>query len=415
MTQPQQTDIAIIGAGPAGSTAAALLRQSGWRVTVVERSHFPRFSIGDSLLPQCMEFLHKAGLLEAVKAAAFQVKNGVRFVEGDQRGHFDFSEQHSNGWDWTWNVVRADFDQILATQAAAQGADIRFGESITAVDFGTPGAPRLHVATEDGEQYAIDARFVCDASGFGRVLSKLLDLQCAVDAPPRATIFTHIMDNLTSEDARDGTLLCIHPQHPDVWYWMIPFQGGRTSVGVVGDPELINAQPGEPLHKLQGLIAQEPNLAHLLAAADYDHPVTHLSSYAKGVTRLHGRDFVLLGNAGGFLDPMFSSGVTIALKSSVLASALIDRQLRGQAADWDTDFATPLRTGIRVFDAYIRAWYAGQLKHVFFKDTPHRRIRSMIGSILAGYVWDQNNPYVARPQQRLQALCHTCAPAQSSA
>src|SRR5699024_4359487 len=174
----------------------------------------------------------------------------------------------SRGCDRACHALPDEFDPILASQAAAQGADIRFGQSITAVDFSTPGAPRLHVATENGEQYPIDARFVCDASGFGRVLPKLLDLQCPVDAPPRATVFTHVMDNLTSEDVRDGTLLCIHPQHPDVWYWMIPFQGGRTSVGVVGDPELINAQPGEPLHKLQGLIAEEPNLAQLLAAAD---------------------------------------------------------------------------------------------------------------------------------------------------
>src|SRR5699024_9895343 len=158
MTQPQQTDVAIIGAGPAGSTAAALLRQNGWRVTVLERSHFPRFSIGESLLPQCMEFLHAAGLLEAVQAAGFQVKSGVRFVEGDKLGRFDYSEQHSSGWDWTWNVVRADFDHILATQAAAQGADVRFGQGIESVDFSTPGAPRLHVATEDGEHYPIDAR-----------------------------------------------------------------------------------------------------------------------------------------------------------------------------------------------------------------------------------------------------------------
>lgn len=415
MTKPQQTDVAIIGAGPAGSTAAALLRQHDWRVTVIERSHFPRFSIGESLLPQCMEFLDAAGLLEAVRAAAFQVKSGVRFVEGDKLGQFDFSEQYSNGWDWTWNVVRADFDQILASQAAAQGADIRFGQRIETVDFSTPGAPRLHVVTEDDARYQLDARFVCDASGFGRVLPKLLDLQCAVDAPPRATIFTHITDNLTTEDARGGTLLCIHPQHPDVWYWMIPFQGGRTSIGVVGDPDFINTQPGEPLQQLQGLIAQEPNLARLLCAADYDHPVTRLANYAKGVTRLHGRDFVLLGNAGGFLDPMFSSGVTIALKSSVLACELIDRQLRSEAVDWDAGFETPLRTGINVFDAYIRAWYAGKLKHVFFKDTTHRKIRGMIGSILAGYVWDLDNPYVSRPQKRLRALCHACEPTQTTA
>lgn len=411
MASTQTTDIAIIGAGPAGSTAAALLRDRGWQVTVLERSHFPRFSIGESLLPQCMDLLAEADLLKPLDAANFQVKNGVGFVENDKYGQFDFDEQYSDGWDWTWHVVRASFDQIIASQAAERGADVRFGESIETVDFSTPGAPRLHVVAESGERYAIDARFVCDASGAGRVLPKLLDLSRPADAPPRAAMFTHVRDRITAPDfKRDNILISIHPQHPDVWHWLIPFRDGRSSIGVVGDPDFIAGQTGEPEQQLRALTAQEPCMADLLADAIYERPVNKLANYASSVSRLHGRDYALLGNAGEFVDPIFSSGVTVALKSATLASDLIDRQLRGRPADWNNEFDATLRAGVRVFASFIKAWYDGSLKHVFFTRDAPTRIRSMLGSVLAGYVWDSSNPYVIRPERRLRALCDACAP-----
>lgn len=411
MTTTHSTDVAIIGAGPAGSSAAALLREQGWRVTVIERSHFPRFSIGESLLPQSMELLVKAGMLAAVEAAGFQVKNGVGFAERDRYGQFDFADQYTDGWSWTWHVVRADFDQILASEAAGRGAELRFGETIDDVDFSTPGAPRLQVTTENGERYRVDARFVCDASGFGRVLPRLLGLERPVQAPPRAALFTHVADGITAPDfRRDNILVCIHPEHPDVWYWLIPFRDGRASIGVVGDPQFIAAQTGEPATQLQALIAQEPRMARLLGNASYDSPVRKIENYAVGVSTMHGRDYALLGNAGEFVDPIFSSGVTVALKSAVLASELVDRQLRGQAADWESEFEAPMRAGLQVFRSIVEAWYDGALKHVFFQPDPSLTIRSMLGSVLAGYVWDNNNPYVNRPEKRLRALCYACAP-----
>lgn len=411
MTKVETTDIAVIGAGPAGSTVAALLRKRGWGVTVLERSHFPRFSIGESLLPQCMDLLDEAGMLEPLKKAAFQIKTGVGFIEGAQYGQFDFSDQYSDGWSSTWHVVRAEFDQILATEAAARDADVRFGASIDSVDFSTPGAPRLQVVPETGEPYQLDARFVCDASGFGRVLPRMLGLERPVADPPRAALFTHVTDRIEAADfKRDNILLCIHPEYPDVWYWVIPFSNGRTSIGIVGSPEFFDAQTGEPLQQMQTLIAQEPCMARLLGNAVYDNPVRKLSNYAVGVTALHGRDYALLGNAGEFIDPVFSSGVTVALKSAVLASGLIDRELRGQTVAWDSEYEQPLRAGMRVFRSFIEAWYDGSLKHVFFqKDTPWR-LRGMLGSVLAGYVWDRSNPYVVRPEKRLRVLCDVCAP-----
>lgn len=406
----QETDIAVIGAGPAGSVVAALLRDRGWQVTVLERSHFPRFTIGESLLPRCMEALAAADMLEPLGAAGFQVKSGVYFNQGDQAGYFSFAEQFTPGWSWTWHVPRADFDQILATEAQRRGADVRFGHTIEQVDFRTPGAPQLTVVPDDGERYQLSARFVCDASGAARVLPRLLGLDQRSDVPPRAAMFAHVEDRIADPGyRREDITIAIHPEHNDVWYWLIAFAGGRASLGVVGDPALVHGPAETAGERLRERVAEEPRLARLLAAAAFDSPVRQVINYAGNVEHLHGRDYALLGNAGGFIDPVFSSGVTVALESSVKAASLIDEQLRGQTPAWDTRFERPLRAGLRVFRAFIDAWYSGALRHVFLKTHPDPEIRGMIGSILAGYVWDERNPYVAVPERRLAALCKLCA------
>lgn len=409
MRGTQQTDIAVIGAGPAGSTVAALLRDKGWRVSVIERSQFPRFAIGESLLPQCMDSLAAAGMLEPLEAAGFQVKRGVAFVEGERAGRFEFANQYTPGWGWTWHVPRATFDDILAREAERRGAALCFGQTIETVNFDTPGTPRLTMVDETGTRSTLDARFVCDASGAGRVLPRMLGLERSVDAPPRAALFTHVSDYITApEYRRDDILIAIHPRHPHVWYWLIGLGDGRASVGVLGDPAFIG-DTSDRQARLQTLIAEEPTIAALLDNAVFDSPVRRIANYAVGVTALHGPDYALLGNAGEFVDPIFSSGVTIALESAVRAAGLIDRQLRGETPAWDMEFESPLRDGLRVFRAFVESWYAGELKHVFFKQDPDPEIRRMIGSILAGYVWDTSNPYTQKSDRRLRALAEICA------
>src|SRR5690606_31464340 len=168
---PERVDLVVIGAGPAGAIASALLRKKGYDVLVLEREFFPRFSIGESLLPQCMAYIAEAGMMEAVERHGFQFKNGAAFGWKDRYSFYDFQDKFSPGHGTTFQVERAEFDQVRANEASAQGVDIRYGHTTTALDVEGELA-RVDYRDSDGNTGSIECRFVLDASGFGRVVSR---------------------------------------------------------------------------------------------------------------------------------------------------------------------------------------------------------------------------------------------------
>lgn len=401
-------EVLIIGAGPAGAVAAALLRRQGRGVLVLERKQFPRFSIGESLLPQSMEYLEAAGMLSVVEQAGFQLKNGAAFGRGEQYTAFDFSDKHSPGWNTTYQVQRARFDHLLASEAERQGAEVRYRHDVIAVDIGGPW-PRATIKDPDGRTYVIEAQFMLDASGFGRVLPRLLGLETPSEFPVRGAIFTHLEDRIASARFdRQKILVTVHPEHDDVWYWLIPFAGGRCSLGVVGAPEFLNGAGGELTERLKGLVQENPRLQNLLATARWDTPARRLIGYSANVKSLWGPGFALLGNAGEFLDPIFSSGVTIAFKSASLAAAALDRQFGGETVDWQAEYAAPLQRGVDTFRAFVESWYRGGFQQIIFHADPPSLVRRMISAVLAGYAWDTTNPYVRDAARRLAALEQLC-------
>ncbi|ANN66587.1 NAD(P)/FAD-dependent oxidoreductase [Bordetella bronchialis] len=407
----ESREVVIIGAGPAGAVAAGLLHRRGHEVLILERQRFPRFSIGESLLAHCIEFIDEAGMLPAVRAAGFQEKNGAAFAWGDRYTAFDFRDKFSPGPGTTFQVLRSRFDQILADEAARQGAEVRYEQEVVAADFSSD-RPVLAVRAAgmpDAPVQKIAARFVLDASGYGRVLARLLDLERPSGLPPRKALFTHIEDRI--QDAsfdRGKILISVHPEQPSVWFWTIPFSGGRCSLGVVGGEDLIGAA-ADPMARLRELVDGTPNLKRLLANAVWDTPANTIGGYSASVTSLHGPGYALLGNAAEFLDPVFSSGVTIALHSSKLAADALHRQLDGQAVDWQREFADPLMVGVETFRTYVEGWYTGAFRDVVFYERAQPEIRRMISSILAGYAWDTKNPFVAEHARRLRMLAEICA------
>jgi len=406
----EQTEILIIGAGPAGSVAAGMLRQQGRQVLLLEREQFPRFSIGESLLPQSMEYLEAAGMLRDVVEAGFQFKNGAAFACGDQHAEFDFREKFSPGWGTTYQVQRATFDKILADAAERAGAEIRYRHEVIAVDV--TGATAKVVARDvGGVEYQVEAQFLLDASGFGRILPRLLKLETPSNFPVRGAIFTHLQDGLAPGASfdRNKILITVHPEHCDVWFWTIPFSNGRCSLGVVAGTEYLAQYAGSDLDRLRAIVGEVAGLSALLANARWDTPARQIVGYSANVEALWGNHYALLGNAGEFLDPVFSSGVTIAFKSASLASACLRRQFAGEQVDWQADYDQPLRKGVDTFRAFVDAWYSGSFQKIIFFAHASTTVRGMLSSILAGYAWDQNNPYVAEPQRRLAVLEELCS------
>lgn len=407
----KQYDVVIIGAGPSGAVAGSMLVKKGFSVLILEKQYFPRFSIGESLLPQCMAFLQQAELEQVVLDNAsdlgFQFKNGAAFHRAGSNSAFDFTQKFTDGPGTTFQVKRDVFDKLLADEAHNKGVEIRYGHQVEAVERLEPDVC-LTVLDEQNEQYSVNGKYLLDASGFGRVLPRLLELEKPSDFPMRKSVFTHFEDNITDESFdRNKILITVHPQYKDIWYWLIPFSDGTSSIGVVAEPKYFNEDMSDS-DTLIEFLSQDPNLKTLLKNAKPIQDVRSIKGYSANVSQLFGQNYALLGNAGEFLDPVFSSGVTIALSSAVLAVPLIEKQLNGEQSNWQNDYADKLKYGVDTFRAFVESWYDGRFQDIIFHEQQDEKIRSMISSILAGYAWDEKNPYVSESERRVNVLAQIC-------
>ena len=403
-TNPTDVDVLIIGAGPAGSSAAALLQREGFKLLVVEKQTFPRFVIGESMLPSSMTWLKEADLLEAVEKQMFMRKNGAVFLRGKETCNFDFSSQFTDGFKYTYQVPRADFDKALADTVAARGVEFLYQHSVAAVSF-QPTHASATIEKSDGSKFEVRAKFILDCSGYGRVLPRLLDLESPSKFPNREALFTHVTGDLRPAEREEGKIwICMHPD--GAWIWIIPFSNGKTSVGAVASAEFFQKFPGEPDEQLRAILMSDPNSAKRLANMKFVFPSQRISGYACSVKKLHGERFALVGNATEFLDPIFSSGVSLAFASANRAAKVLTRQLRGEAVDWQAEYADYVMQGINTFRSYVSAWYDDKLPQIFFTQQKNPDIMRQICSVLAGYVWDKSNPYVAQPDRALPLLAH---------
>jgi len=393
MAKEENVDILIIGAGPSGCVAASYLHNQGFSIKVVEKNTFPRFVIGESLLPKCMEHFEEVGLLDCLKLQEFEVKKGARFLKNDVVCNFDFSKKHTDGWNWTWQVPRADFDNTLTQELLKRGVDIAFEKEVTNVVFNENGSSTTTVKNTDGSTSNVKAKYIIDSSGFGRVLPRLLELDKPSDLPKHSSIFTHLVDYKRPEGT-EGTLITFDVVTDDVWLWVIPFSNGITSLGFVGPTNFIESYTGSPEEKMRELMKLSKYYNDRFLDITYKFPPVEIKNYSKSVKKLYGKGFVLTGNSSEFLDPVFSSGVTFATESALLSAKLITKELKGETVDWEQEYTSYIKEGVAVFSTYVKEWYTGNLQKIFFHRPENPQIKKQICSVLAGYVWDKTNPFV---------------------
>ena len=398
----EKVDVLVIGAGPAGTVAASIVNKAGFKIKIVEKMKFPRFVIGESLLPRCMEALTEAGFVDAIKAKGFQEKFGAKFVKDGKVCDYSFADQYTAGWNWTWQVPRAEFDKTLADTVESMGVPIAYETTVTGIVFN--GSDSITTVQDiNGHTSEIEARFIIDGSGYGRVIPRLFNLDKPSNLAPRKALFSHMVDVKRSlDDEPNRITIVVH--EPGVWIWVIPFSNGVTSLGFVGDPAFFRKYDGNDEQQLRTLISLQPYLSERFKDVEMIFPPRVLESWSTTTDTFYGDGFVLTGNVTEFLDPIFSSGVTLATVSSQIAAHLVIRKLNGDSIDWQKEYTDQMMQGVNTFRSYVMAWYDGTLDTIFFSEKQDNAIKNKICSVLAGYVWDISNAYVKDHDTALQKL-----------
>lgn len=407
MNVKKQVDVLVIGAGPSGTIAASIIHQAGLDVQIVEKMKFPRFVIGESLLPRCMEALEEAGFLDALNAKGFQQKNGAKFVRNNQVYDFEFAWQYTPGWNWTWQVPRAEFDHVLANECERKGIPVHYETEVTGITIAEDGSSVTTVVMPDGSTEVIHARFIVDGSGYGRVIPRLFGLDRVSGQYTRKAFFCHMTDpNRYSRNAVQPDRISIYVHNPRTWVWVIPFSNGNTSLGFVGDPDFFEQfnDAGDISAQYRQMLTKEPDLADRFKDSELLWEPKILQGWSATTESFFGNGFVLTGNVTEFLDPVFSSGVTLASVSAQMAAKLVVRHLNGEQVDWMEEYMKPMQKGVDVFRTYVNSWYDGTLYKIFFAENPNQEIMAQICSVLAGYVWDESNPFVKNHEKNVQAL-----------
>ena len=349
-------DVLIIGAGPSGCVAASYLHNNNITVKVVEKNKFPRFVIGECLLPRCMDHFEEVGLLDVLKDFGFEIKEGARFLKDGIVCEFDFSKKHTPGCDWTWQAPRADFDNVMAKELVRRGVDIAFENEVLDVKFDENGISTTTIKNKDGATYTVTAKNIIDSSGYGRVLPRLLDLSLPSKLPKHSSIFTHVVDTKRPEGYQ-GTRITFDILDTETWLWVIPFSDGKTSIGYVGPTEHLESFSGNSTEKLKAMVHQSDFFRDRFKDIDYLFEPSFIKNYSVSVKQLFGKGYVLTGNSTEFLDPVFSSGVTFATESALLAAKLVTKQLNGTKVDWQQEYSEYILEGVNVFASYVKEWY----------------------------------------------------------
>ncbi len=380
-------DVAIIGGGPAGSTAATLLAKAGRRVIVFEREKFPRFHIGESLLPASMRAFDRLGVQEKLRANFMEKFGGEMSSScGAEAVRFYFKDGYESRCDRSYQVTRADFDKLLLDHAAENGAEVHEETAVQHVAFSND-AVEVRVSSKNGDAKEIRARYLIDASGRQSVVGAMFKLKKNYDELHKFSLFAHYR-GVTRPEGRDGTLTRMM-RGLDRWFWVIPLTTERTSIGIVLDTGNFRKAKQDPEKFFEEAIAEQPAIAQATLNASRVTPVYTAADFSYRNTKLAGDRWLLAGDAGGFIDPVFSSGVFLAVMSGEMSADALNGALDKpkRAPRLFAGYESRFNKAMDVYVRFVNAWYRKEFIEVFLHPQDVLQIPPAVNAVLGGNIF----------------------------
>jgi flavin-dependent dehydrogenase len=387
----EQYDVLVAGGGPAGSTVSALVAQEGHDVLLVERSATPQFKVGESLMPATYWSFERLGVLDKVRATAFPKKWSVQFFDHDGRSSkpFYFHEFSSEESSQTWQVRRSEFDQLLLDNATGKGVEVRRGVAVNEVLFDGERAIGARVKLPDGSEKEIRSRVLVDATGQSAMLSRQLGTREFEPKLKNVAFYTHFEGASFDEGIDAGATLIFRTADRNAWFWFIPQPDGIASVGVVGPvAHLVEGRGADPQQVLEEELAQCERLQERLTEARPTMPTKAIRDFSYFSRELAGDGWVLVGDAFGFIDPIYSSGVFLAMKSGEMAADSIVEALAADAPTAENlgKFGPELRRGADALKQLVYAYYDHGFSFASFLRR-HPQYRRHLTEMLVGNVY----------------------------
>ena len=416
-------DVAIIGGGPAGSTAATLLSKAGRRVIVLERDKFPRFHIGESLLPFSMETFTRLGIQEKLRAG-FVEKFGGEIAEagGEKAAKFYFKDGFGSRTDRSYQVTRSKFDKMLLDHAAELGAEVREETMVENVDFDQDGATlflrrdavlRVLGRAEARPSENIRALYVIDASGRNSVIGNKFKLKKSYQHLQKLSLFAHY-EGLEREEGIDGTLTRM-VRTLQSWFWIIPLENDRTSIGIVLEAADFKGSGLSAEEFFERAIAEQPLVRNRIGAGRRVSQVYTAADFSYRSERLAGDRWLLAGDAAGFIDPVFSSGVFLAVLAGEQAADVLHEVLDHpkRARRLFRHYERLVNRAMDVYLRFVESWYGGkEFIEVFLTPTELFQIPPAVNAVLGGNIgnrfairWRMELFYLIVRLQKRWTLC----------
>ena len=378
-------DVLVAGGGPAGATIAALLAQQGKSVILLDKDRHPRFHIGESLLPHNLPLLDELGIRAEVEQIGMP-KYGVEFVSSyhGKSVKMDFGEAWDKKWPYSFQVRRSAFDHILLKNATAKGAAVTEGCRVTDVEFLPAGGAMATAKSDDGTERMIHAKFVVDATGRDTLLAGKFDLKQRNRKHASAAVYGHFTGAHRLPGRDEGNISVFWFDHG--WFWLIPLSDGTTSIGAVCKPAYFKTRSGDMTQFFRDTIALCPALAERLRDATITGPATGTGNYSYRADRMIGKDYLMLGDAFAFIDPVFSTGVFLAMRSGFLGAKAVLQSLdqpKKQAQALKA-FDREVRRGIDTFSWYIYRITRPAIRNLFMNPRNMFRVQEALLGLLAG-------------------------------